>query len=79
MSAFSILDLNFVLLRAGLFEPSEHDSAIPFWFHENNVSLVNPGLFPGFHWDDHLASIVNGCSHWESLMQALLPVNAFRT
>lgn len=75
MGAFSIADSNFLSRCSRLFEAGQYYAAISFRLDEDHIPLVNPGLFPGLYWNDHLTSVVNGCCHMQIVMQVMLPVN----
>jgi hypothetical protein len=75
MSGFAAMNPQFSVGRLCFFLPHQNQTPIPFRLDGNNVARFNPGLFPGFGWNHHLAAFANCGMHEMNLAQTLLAGN----
>jgi hypothetical protein len=75
MSGFAAMNPQFSVGRFCFFLPHQNQTPIPFRLDGNNVARFNPGLFPGFGWNHHLAAFANCGVHEMNLAQTLLAGN----
>ena len=75
MSGFAAMNPQFSVGRLCFSLPHQNQTPIPFRLDGNNVARFNPGLFPGFGWNHHLAAFANCGMHEMNLAQTLLAGN----
>jgi hypothetical protein len=76
MSGFAAMNPQFSMGRPGFFPPHQNQAPISFRLDGDNVACFNPGLFPGFGGNHHLAAFANYGVHGMNLAQTWLAGNA---